>query len=222
MKPFVDMLALASRRHGGEKAVRAHLPEVLTPAALARRSDAFYLSAMMRRIFRAGLSHQLVDNKWPAFEEAFFGFDPEKLVLMPDDMLDARMQDTRLIRHYGKMRAIRHNAQLVLDIASEHRGFGRFIGQWPDTDLTGLWLVLSKRGKQLGGNSAPAFLRMVGRDTWYPTGDVLAALIANGVVDKALSSQRDRRAAQAAFNAWQAESGLPQAHISRILSMTVG
>ena len=222
MKPFADIHALACQRHGGESAVRAAMPKVLKPAALARKPDAFYLSNMMRRIFRAGLSHRLVDNKWPAFEEAFFGFDPEKLVLMPDDMLDARMQDTRLIRHFGKMQAIRHNAQLVLDIAREHGSFGRYIGQWPDDRLVELWRDLSRRGKQLGGSSAPAFLRMVGRDTWYPTGDVLAGLIANGVVDRALASQRDRRAAQAAFNTWQAESGLPQAHISRTLSMTVG
>lgn len=222
MRSFSDIHSLACRRHGGPEAVAAGLPTVLKPAALAKKSDAFYLSAMMRRVFRAGLTHSLVDAKWPAFEDAFFGFDPEKLVLMPDDMLDARMQDTRLIRHYGKMRAIRHNAQLVTDVAREHGNFGRFIGQWPDDAVADLWRELSRRGKQLGGNSAPAFLRMVGRDTWYPTGDVLAGLIANGVVDKALASQRDRRAAQQAFNQWQQESGLPQAHISRILAMTVG
>ena len=120
------------------------------------------------------------------------------------------------------MKAIRDNAQMVLDISREHGGFGRFLGQWPDQDVAGLWRELSRRGKQLGGNSAPAFLRMVGRDTWYPTNDVRAALTARAIIDGKLTSQRDRRAAQAAFNQWQQESGWPQAHISRVLAMTVG
>jgi len=50
----------------------------------------------------------------------------------------------------------------------------------------------------------------------------VAALVAQGVIDKSVASQRDKRAAQAAFNQWQQECGRPQSHISRILSFTVG
>lgn len=222
MKPFKDIYSLACRRKGGESAVAGLLPEVRSARALAGRADAWYLSNMTRRIFRAGLKHSLVDAKWPAFEEAFFGFDPDKLVLMPDAMLDERMTDTRLIRHWGKMKSIRHNAQFVVDVAKEAGGFGRWLSHWPDEDVVGLWQTLKKRGQQLGGNSGPAFLRMVGRDTWYPTTDVVAALVGQGVIDKAPSSQRDQRQAQAAFNYWQQQSGRPQAHISKILALTVG
>lgn len=222
MKQFADLYRLACSRKGGEQALQALLPEVATPDWLARQPDAFYLSAMTRRIFRAGLRHAVVDARWPAFEQAFFGFDPEKLVLMPDAMLDERMQDSRLIRHWGKMKAIRHNAQFVVDVAREHGGFGAWLSDWPETDITGLWLQLRKRGQQLGGHSAPAFLRMVGKDTWYPTRDVVAALVGQGVIDKAPASQRDQRLAQQAFNQWREECGRPLAEISRILACTVG
>lgn len=40
---------------------------------------------MALRVFRAGLKHSPVDAKWPAFEEVFFRFDPEKVVLMGAD-----------------------------------------------------------------------------------------------------------------------------------------
>ena len=222
MTPFKDLLALAVNRKGSLKAVKAELPGVADAELLRSRDDAFYFSALTRRIFRAGLKHSLVDNKWPAFEDAFFGFDPEKLVLMPDTMLDDRMQDTRLIRHWGKMKAIRHNAQLVLDLAEEYGSVGNWLADWPADDTVGMWLLLKKRGKQLGGNSGAAFLRMVGRDTWYPTGDVIAALKAQNIIDKPPASQRDQRAAQAAFNVWQQESGWPQAHISKVLAFTIG
>ena len=39
-------------------------------------ADDHYLSLMALRIFRAGLKHSVVDAKWPAFEDAFFGFYP--------------------------------------------------------------------------------------------------------------------------------------------------
>ncbi|MBL7249552.1 DNA-3-methyladenine glycosylase I [Alloalcanivorax sp. C16-2] len=222
MIEFRDLMALAVNRKGGVKQVEAQLPAVKTPAQLRQPDDAFYFSALTRRIFRAGLKHSLVDAKWPAFEEAFFGFDPDKLVLMPDTMLEQRMQDTRLIRHWGKMKAIRHNAQLILDLRQEYGSVGAWLADWPGDDTVGMWQLLKKRGKQLGGNSGAAFLRMVGRDTWYPTGDVVAALKSHNIIDKPPASQRDQRAAQAAFNQWQAESGRPQAHISKILAFTVG
>lgn len=222
MLKFEQILETAALRKGGERAINALMPEVVSDKTLMSRSDAWYLSAITRRIFRAGLKHSLVDARWPAFEQAFFGFDPEKLVLMSDAMLDERMLDARLIRHWGKMKAIRPNAQMVMELSVEHGGFGRFLAQWPQDDTVGLWRCLFKRGKQLGGNSAPMFLRMVGRDSWVPTTDVVAALVAQGIIDKSAASQRDQRAAQQAFNQWQAESGRPQSHISRLLAFTVG
>lgn len=222
MIKFKQLLTLAVNRKGGLKQVEAQLPAVKTPAQLRQPDDAFYFSAMTRRVFRAGLTHALVDARWPAFEQAFFDFDPEKLVLMPDSMLEQRMQDERLIRHWGKIKAIRHNAQLILDLRREYGSVGNWLADWPADDTVGLWQLLKKRGKQLGGNSGAAFLRMVGRDTWYPTEDVIAVLRSHRVIDKAVASQRDQRAAQAVFNQWQAESGRPQAHISKIIAFTVG
>lgn len=74
MTPFKDLLALAVNRKGSLKAVKAELPGVADAGLLRSRDDAFYFSALTRRIFRAGLKHSLVDNKWPAFEDAFFRF----------------------------------------------------------------------------------------------------------------------------------------------------
>ena len=41
---------------------------------------------------------------------------------------------------------------------------------------------------------------MVGKDTFVPTDDMVAALKAQGVIDKAPTSQKDLAAVQAAFN----------------------
>ncbi len=143
-------------RFGSAAELQAHLPVPKTPAQLRDITDDRYLSTMALRVFRAGLKHSLVDAKWPAFEEVFFRFDPEKVVLMSAEHLERLMQDARIIRHLGKLKSVPRNAQFVLDVAYEKGSFGNLIADWPVTDIVGLWTYLKKRGSQLGGLSAPA------------------------------------------------------------------
>ena len=98
---------------------------------------------------------------------------------------------------------------------------GMTIETTPVSDIVGLWKYLAKHGSQLGGLSAPRFLRMVGKDTFVPTDDMVAALKAQGVIDKAPTSLKDLAAVQAAFNQWQAESGRPLCQLSVMLAHTV-
>jgi len=208
-------------RFGSAQALEALLPQPRTADELRAIADDRYLSTIALRVFRAGLRHSLVDAKWPAFEEAFFGFAPEKVVLMSAEHIERLMQNTRLIRHLGKLRSVPRNAQLVLDIRAEYGSMGNLIADWPEDDIVGLWRLLARRGAQLGGQSAPRLLRMLGKDTWAPSEDVVAALRAQGVIDKMPSSQRDQAAAQAAFNQWREESGRPLCQLSAMLAFTV-
>jgi hypothetical protein len=75
--------------------------------------------------------------------------------------------------------------------------------------------------KQLGGNSAPYFLRMMGKDTPIPTDSVVRALTHWGVISGKPTSKAELARLQAAFNAWQTETGKPQAHLSQMLAMSV-
>ncbi|MBV1814966.1 DNA-3-methyladenine glycosylase I [Pseudomonas viridiflava] len=208
-------------RFGSAKVLEAHLPTPKTPKQLQAIGADRYLSTLALRVFRAGLKHSLVDSKWPAFEEVFFRFDPEKVVLMGADHLERLMQDARIIRHLGKLKSVPRNAQLILDIEQEHGSFGQFIAQWPVDNITGLWQYLAKHGNQMGGLSAPRFLRMVGKDTFIPSYDVVAALNAQDIVDRVPTSKRDQAIVQDAFNQWHAESGRPMCQLSAMLAFTV-
>ncbi|MDM9652864.1 DNA-3-methyladenine glycosylase I [Pseudomonas wenzhouensis] len=221
MRDYKWLHAFCLNRFGSARALEARLPQPRSDAELRALSDDRYLSLISLRIFRAGLKHSLVDAKWPAFEQAFFGFDPEKVVLMGAERLENLMQDTRLIRHLGKLKSVPRNAQFILDVRREKGSFGALIADWPVTDIVGLWKYLAKHGNQLGGLSAPRFLRMVGKDTFVPTDDVVAALKAQGVIDKAPTSLKDLAAVQAVFNQWQAESGRPLCQLSVMLAHTV-
>ena len=217
--PFAPILAAAEARHGVEGvAVRLSLPR--TDAQLRAMSDDRYLSQMSLRIFRAGLKHELVDRKWPAFEEVWHGFDPARCAAVYDEELEAILEDRRLIRHLGKLRAIRANAGAMLAVAAEHGSFGAWLADWPGSEIASLWEALAKRFSQLGGNSAPMFLRMVGKDTYVPTNSVARALAHWRAVDPGLSGKAERAAAQAAFNSWAIETGRPLCQLSQILALS--
>ena len=116
MRDYKWLHEFCLNRFGSAKALEARLPQPRSDAELRALSDDRYLSLISLRIFRAGLKHSLVDAKWPAFEEVFFGFDPEKVVLMGAERLENLMQDARLIRHLGKLKSVPRNAQFILDV----------------------------------------------------------------------------------------------------------
>ncbi len=221
MRDYAWLSSYCLNRFGGPAELEARLPQPRSAEALRALGDDRYLSLIALRVFRAGLKHSLVDAKWPAFEEAFFAFDPHKVVLMGAEHLERLMQDSRLIRHLGKLKSVPRNAQFVLDVARERGSFGQLIADWPSSDIVGLWKYLAKHGSQLGGLSAPRLLRMIGKDTFIPTDDLVAALKAQGILDKAPTSQKELAAVQAAFNQWQAESGRPLCQLSVMLAHTV-
>jgi 3-methyladenine DNA glycosylase Tag len=218
--PFADILDRARVRHGAA-ALEARLPTPKSADELRATPDDRYLSSMERRIFQAGLKHSMVDAKWPAFEEVFHGFAPHRVRAMSDEDLEKLLADARLIRHWGKLKSVRDNAAALIDIAAAHGSFGAWLAAWPGSDIVGLWDVLAKRFSQMGGNSGPSFLRMVGKDTFMLTPAVTAALKQWGAIAAAPKNRRDRAQAQHAFNIWAEESGRPLCHLSLILAASV-
>jgi len=206
----------------GEQALESRFDLVRTQSELKELDDSFLLSNLSRRVFRAGIRHSVVDAKWPEFEKAFFSFDPHKVALMSDDQLECLMQNEGIIRHWGKIKSTRLNAYMVTEYIEKHGSFAQFIAQWPVHDIVGLWAELKKQGSHLGGNSGAYFLRLIGKDTFVLTDDVVAALKAQGIVDKKPTAKRDLQAVQQVFNQWHDESGMPYSHLSRLLAHTVG
>ncbi len=222
MSDFADMLERAQKRSGGAAALEGQLTAPKSGDELRALAGDRYLSLMSQRAFRAGLRHALVDGKWPAFEEVFHGFDPHRVRAMSDEDLERLMGETRIIRHWGKIKAVRDNAAAMIEVAGENGGFGAWLADWPGADVMGLWRDLARRFRQMGGNSGPYFLRMAGKDTFLLTDDVVRALVAAGVVAKKPTTRDDRAKVQAAFNAWAAETGRPLCQLSRILALSVG
>jgi 3-methyladenine DNA glycosylase Tag len=221
--PWQKIHQRALRRKGGEEALQALLPQVRSARGLARVKDNHCLSQMTRCIFQAGFVWRVVNQKWEGFEDVFFGFPPDRIVMLSPEQIERIGQDERIIRNMQKVLSVQHNARYILDVSREHGCFGRFLAQWPAEDLVGLLTHMKKQGSRLGGMTGQRVLRNLGKDTWIVTGDVVRCVQDAGVeIKDNPTSARDMKLIQDAFNQWHQESGLPLAHLSRIAACSVG
>jgi 3-methyladenine DNA glycosylase Tag len=220
--PFKRICERAAKRKGGEKVLASLLPKKPNNKALARLGDDRVLSDMAARVFSAGFVWSVIDNKWLGFEEAFLEFNPKQLLFQPAEFWEKLASDKRIVRNPQKIKSVRENAKFVSEVAAEHGSFGKFLAAWPADDQVGLMEVFAKRGSRLGGFSGQYLLRFLGWDAFVLSGHVLLCLRDSGVPIGTGTSKKDLKAAQAQFNAWKQESGLPIAHISRICALSIG
>ncbi|NRP11517.1 hypothetical protein XMM379_002574 [Aliiroseovarius sp. xm-m-379] len=221
MRRFDDILMMAVERKGSFEAVLGDISAPKNTDELAAMKDSDWLACFARGIFQSGLAWQVIVNKWDGLEEAFHGFDIGRCAMMSDEWFDELLADTRVIRSAPKIRSIQENAVFIQSVAAEAGSFGRKIGDWPARDYFGLLDWLKANGARLGGNTGAYALRMMGRDGFMMTRDVVARLVAEGVIDKAPSSKAAKAAVQAAFNTWHEESGRSFTEISRVLAYSI-
>lgn len=222
LEKFADIYQRAAERKGGEAQLEALLTTPLNTEAIAAISDDRWLSAFSMKIFQSGISWQVVRNKWPNFEEVFFGFRIEPLLMLSDEQWDEKASDTRIIRHHAKVMSIRENAQMIHSVSTQHGSFGQMVANWPKDDITGLWSFLKKHGSRLGGNTGPYSLRQLGVDTFILSGDVEAYLRNCKVIEGGKETKKSQQAVNLAFAKWQQESGRSLTAISQTIAFSTG
>jgi 3-methyladenine DNA glycosylase Tag len=217
MRSFAEILDIAAARKGSAEAVLAGAMPVKTAAEIAAIPDDRWLAQMARGIFQAGISWSVVEAKWPGIEAAFHGFIPGKVAMIEGDALDALLADPRVIRSGAKIVAIRDNAAEL----AANPGLGRRVADWPVANFAGLLADLNARFSRLGGSTGAYMLRVMGKEGYVLSRDVVARLQAEGVISGPATSAKAMKAIQQAFNAWKDESGLPLNQISRVLAQSI-
>ncbi len=221
MRSFADIFEISAERQGGRTALETKLDKPRSAVELAAIPEDRWLAEMSKYIFGTGLAWTVIEKKWPGFEEAFHGFDLGRCAMMDDVMFDQLLTDTRIVRHGAKIASVRDNAAFLLELRDEG-GVGKVIGDWPSEEFAALLEMLKTRGSRLGGMTGAYAMRMLGRDSYILSRDVVARLIAEGVVDKAPTSKAAMKAVQAAFNRWMDQSGRSLTEISRVLALSIG
>ncbi len=230
---FADIYHRAAQRKGGKKSLELLLGKKIigkrlhddsaAQESVANLSDDRILSAFTKQIFKSGFVWRVVENKWPDFEDSFFNFDIEKVLMMPEEMLERKAADPKIIRNYNKVKTIKANAQMIYEGKSDqYTSFAEFIANWPSSDIIGLWAYLKKHGQRLGGNTGPYALRLLGKDTFILSSDVEAYLRAQKIIDGGLQSKKSLTAIQDYFNQLQQESAYSLTQLSRLIALASG
>jgi 3-methyladenine DNA glycosylase Tag len=222
MEKFEDLYHRAAERKGGKIALAHLLSKPLTYDELLLVSNSEVLAEFTRKIFQSGFVWSIVNNKWAGFEEIFWDFDIDKLIMMPDDMLERKAADPKIIRNHTKVKTVRDNAIWLKELSDEHGSVSKYLANWPADDITGLWLYIKKHGFRLGGNTGPYALRQLGIDTFILSRDVEAYFRSHKLIDGGLTSKRNLKIIQDTFNQWRKDSGYSLQELSQIVAYSVG
>ena len=119
-----------------------------------------YLDVLTKAVFQSGISWRVVEVKWPGTREAFKGFEPERVANLTPKDVEKLATDTRLIRNRRKIEATIQNAETLIALDREHKGFKRYLRSFGDFEALANDLV--KRFKFMGEMGAYYFLYVVG------------------------------------------------------------
>jgi 3-methyladenine DNA glycosylase Tag len=222
LETFQKIYQRACERKGGPQALATMLDKPLSNQELRSVGDDRFLAEFSKKVFQSGFVWRVVRNKWPDFERMFFGFNIEKVLLIPDEMLEQKATDPSIIRNYTKVKTIRDNAIMIDSVAREHGSFAKFVADWPADDIIGLWAYLKKHGARLGGNTGPYSLRAMGKDTFILSNDVVGYFTQRNIISGSPQSKRSLNAIQQSFNDLQQQSGRSLQELSMIISKSVG
>lgn len=219
---FSRIYERAAKRKGSHAKLQSMLTSPLPLAELKMIGDDRYLAEFTKKVFQSGFVWRVVRQKWPNFEQVFFGFDIDKVLLMPDEMLEKKASNPDIIRNLTKVRTVRDNALMIKSVQQTDGSFSEFIANWPSENIIGLWDYLKKNGARLGGNTGPYALRFLRKDTFLVSRDVEGYFVARSLIEGSSRSKRSLTAIQNQFNEWQQQSGLSLQEISQIVAMSVG
>jgi 3-methyladenine DNA glycosylase Tag len=132
----------------------------MPPKQVRPKSLADYLDVMSKIAFEAGLSWRVVEAKWDDIRRAFHGFDPKRVARMTPRVVDKLLEDDRIIRSRSKIEGTIENAETMLELDEEYKGFKRYLRSHEDFEAK--VKDLRKRFKFLGDHGAYRFLWIVG------------------------------------------------------------
>jgi len=222
MNTYDEIRELARQHHPDLDALLGSHGPAKSAEELRTVTDDRWLAQMTRCVFQAGFVWKVIEAKWDGFEAAFEGFDPNRISFWSDDDIARLASDVRIVRNGQKITATVQNARLVADLSAEHGGFGNFMADWPGDDQAGLLALFKARGSRLSGMTAQYFLRFSGWDAWILSGDVGAALIREGVIERQPTSKTAIGKSAAAISGWAKEGGCSHSEVSRVLALSVG
>jgi len=128
-------------------------------------TDSAYFENLSRCVFQSGLNWATIAGRWPAFKEAFEGFEITRVAGYGAWDITRLMGDARIIRNRNKILATIHNAREFERIIKESGSVPAWLdGLDKSNNYQGVIRRVSSRFKHVGATSVPLWLYSVGED----------------------------------------------------------
>lgn len=90
-------------------------------------SDADFFAMVTKVVFYTGFTRTVVEKRWPAFVDAFLGFDIDQVASFDDVVIERLLcKDSLIIKNHRKVRATVENARVCLRLREEVGSLAEF------------------------------------------------------------------------------------------------
>lgn len=121
-------------------------------------NDDGYLEQLTKAIFQAGFSWQVINRKWPGFQEAFDHFDVDAVAAYDVPEIERLLANPGIVRNGRKIAATVENARTMQAIRGQHGSFFGYLRSLDALTYEQRRDALTKRFKGLGRTSCFTFL----------------------------------------------------------------
>lgn len=173
-------------------------PVLATTWAIGQQhsSDRDFYEELCYHMFAAGFSRQVVRDKWPAHRAAFADFDPGKVAMLGDELIDTLVTDKALIRNRRKLTAVITNARKLLLLINEHGSVHNWLRSYPEAEFYLLHRQLADTFDCVGRSAAEWFMLSTGLPYHFETNDARRLLDRLGLLPKGRKDESYNRVMQ--------------------------
>ncbi len=122
------------------------------------KTDDELFGRLIMEINQAGLSWEIVLNKYAEIEKAYADFSITKIAAFKDKDILALKSNPKVIRHELKIKSIVYNAQQILCIQKEFGTFGNWISKNQQNSIENWTGIFKKNFKFVGKEIVSEFL----------------------------------------------------------------
>jgi DNA-3-methyladenine glycosylase I len=127
--------------------------------------DNSYFENMSRAVFQAGLSWEMIANKWSDFRKAFKDFNIEEVSNFDEEDIERLLSDKSIIRNRSKIEAVIVNAMEFMKIKEEYENFRNYMDNLDKSEnYKFVKKELGKRFSRMGPKSAMIYLYSIGEN----------------------------------------------------------
>jgi len=150
-------------------------------------TDKDYFETLTRAVF-SGIRNNIIEDRWHAISNAFSGFDFHKVDDYDENKLQELMENNRIIRHEGKIKATIFNAKKMVEIIGQYDSFKNYLKSFPSVDS----LIEKLQGyydgfKGIGERNVYEFLKEIGFSTIKPDLQVRKVFLRLGLIGEKAS-----------------------------------